>query len=207
VERLAAFCLQNVEDWYAIAVREQGKESPAYFAEKNLLRYPRPSEPVSELYPDAKELFLVRDFRDVACSYISFHRRYGRDADEHIRATMPKLARRLIAEWRDRRADAHLVHYEDLVSEPVRTLEGIAHYLEIDSAQHTIGEMLRAGSDDERFRSHGTSPALEETVGRWRREGDESFRDQLNDAYRGPLAELGYTEDTTGATGGPRSAR
>ena len=105
---------------------------------------------------------------------------------------MPGLAQRLTADWRNRGDRAHLVRYEDLVFRPVETLESLLRYLEIDSSERTIDQIVGAGSGEDRFESHGTSPALEKTVGRWRREGDESFRDHLNDAFREPLIEFGY---------------
>lgn len=209
VERLASFCMRNIEDWYAIEAREQGKQHPIYFAEKNFLSRPRPAEPVSELYPDVREVFLVRDFRDMACSWISFHgpRALGTalGTGKLIDEVMPGLAQRLTADWRNRGDRAHLVRYEDLVFRPVETLESLMQYLEIDSSERTIDQIVRSGSGEERFESHGTSPALEKTVGRWRHEGDESFRDHLNDAFRGPLIEFGYAEDVRGGTGSPPS--
>ena len=208
VERLATFCMQNVEDWYAIAARRQGKADAIYFAEKNFVSRPRAAEPLLELYPDVREVFLVRDFRDMACSWVSYHgprtlgTAFGTTAllDE----IMPALARRLTADWRSRREHAHLVRYEDLVFRPHETLASLLGFLRIDASAEAIDEIVRTASEPQGFEAHGTSPALEETVGRWRREGDEAFRDQVNDAFREPLMEFGYLDplEDRGASAG-----
>jgi hypothetical protein len=197
VERLASFCMHNIEDWYTIAARRQGK-TPVYFAEKNFLRMHAPAELVSELYPDPREVFLVRDFRDMACSWISFHgdRPFGA---EHgvtgiLQDNLEPLAHRLASNWRSRGDRAHLVRYEDLVFEPRETLGSLLDYLEIDSSDAIVEQLMRAGSDADVFDLHGTSGDLEKSVGRWRHEGDQAFRAYLNDTFRKPLIEFGYID-------------
>jgi Sulfotransferase family len=197
VDGLASFCLQKVEDWYAIVARAQGKE-PIYFAEKNLLRTPLQGVGVSDLYPDAREVFLVRDFRDMACSWLSFRpdmwSKAGLDTDRAHREIVLRWAHLLVSSWRDRKEQAHLVRYEDIVLKPRETLRGVFDFLDIDSSGETVDLAISAGAADESFTAHGTSSDLQETVGRWRREGDEAFRAALNDDFRAPLDEFGYTE-------------
>jgi hypothetical protein len=197
VDRLASFCLQNVEDWYAIMAREEGKE-PVYFAEKNLLRTPVQGLGVADLYPDTREVFLVRDFRDMACSWLSFRGEVwgeaGFDTDRALQEMVRPWADLLLANWRARKEHAHLLHYEDLVLKPHETLRGLFDFLEIDSADETLDQVMSAGTADQGFTSHRTSPDLQRTVGRWRREGDEAFRAALNDNFRELLDEFGYAE-------------
>lgn len=201
VDRLASFCLQNVEDWYALAARDQGKE-PVYFAEKNLPRNSIPVLGVADLYPETREVFLVRDFRDMACSWLSFRGdkllAKGVDTGRHLRELMVPWVDHLVTNWRARKNQAHLVRYEDLVLRPVETLAGVFEYLGIDSCGETIEHVIDAGSDRERFSAHGTSRTLSETVGRWTREGDPSFREGLNSLFRTGLGEFGYVEPATG---------
>ena len=195
VDRLASFCLLNVEDWYAIAAREQGKD-PVYFAEKNLLRTPTQGLDVSDLYPGAREVFLVRDFRDVACSMLSFlgdtWRADGYDTDRALRELVAPIVSHLVAGWRARGEHAHLVRYEDLALRPRETLAGVFGFLEIDASQATIQRILQEGADDAGFTSHATSATVEQSVGRWEREGDESFRETLNEVLHEALVEFGY---------------
>ena len=197
VDALASFCLQNVEDWYAIVAREEGKE-PVYFAEKNLLRTPLQGLGVSDLYPDTREVFLVRDFRDMACSWLSFHGGIWSEAGVSKHRGLEELVRPwsdlLLSSWRDRKEQAHLVHYENLVLKPHETLRGMFDFLELDSSEETVDQVVSAGTAGESFAAHGTSPNLQGTVGRWRSEGDEAFRAALNDNFRELLDEFGYAE-------------
>jgi hypothetical protein len=197
VDRLASFCLGNVEEWYAIAAREQGKEA-VYFAEKNLLRTPVQGLAVSDLYPEAREVFLVRDFRDVACSMLSFlgdkWRADGYDTDRALRELVAPLVQHLVSGWRARGAGAHLVRYEDLALAPRETLAGVFGFLGIESSEGAVEEALQSGADERSFTGHGTSPTVAQSVGRWGREGDESFRDTLNEVLRESLVEFGYAE-------------
>ncbi len=197
VDRLASFCLRNVEDWYAIVARDQGKDA-VYFAEKNLLRTPVQGLDVSDLYPGAREVFLVRDFRDVACSMFSFlgdaWRSDGYDTDRALRELVAPPVQHLVAGWRARGERAHLVRYEDLALRPRETLAGVFGFLEIESSPAIVDEVLRTGADERAFAGHGTSATVEQSVGRWAREGDESFRATLNEVLHEGLVEFGYAE-------------
>ena len=51
-----------------------GDRQPRYFAEKHTLRS---AALTAELYPGAREVFLVRDFRDMVSSILAFNRRRG----------------------------------------------------------------------------------------------------------------------------------
>jgi hypothetical protein len=196
VDKLASFCLQNVEDWYAIMARQLGKDA-VYFAEKNLLRTPVQGLGVSDLYPDTREVFLVRDFRDMACSWFSFRGakwdEAGFDTDRALQEVVRPWADLLLSNWRARKEQSHLVHYEDIVLKPHETLRGVFDFLEIDSSDETVDHVVSAGAS-EGFTSHGTSPDLQRTVGRWRREGNDAFRNALNENFRELLDEFGYAE-------------
>ena len=197
VDRLASFCLQSIEDWYAVAARQQGK-APVYFAEKNLLRTPLQDSGVSDLYPATSEIFLVRDFRDMACSMLSFlgdsWREKNYDSDRALREIIAPWVGYLVSGWRARAEQAHLVRYEDLVFAPEETVSSVFDYLKIDSSERTVEEVLRAASDGAGFTAHGTSASLENTVGRWSRAEDAAFRDMLNEVLQDALVEFGYAE-------------
>ena len=197
VERLAEFCRENVEEWYAILARDQGK-NPLYFAEKNFAHVPIPSLGVADLYPETREVFSVRDLRDVACSMLSFlgerWRARGFDNERALREILAPWVQHLVSSWRARGEHAHLVRYEDLVRTPRETIEALLDYLEIDSSGRVVDRALKAAMDQHVFTSHGTSATLEGTVGRWSRDGDDSFGDTLNEIFHEALVEFGYVE-------------
>ena len=100
-----------------------------------------------ELYPRAKEVFLVRDFRDMARSILAFDARRGfagfgrpegaRD-EEYMREVLADMARDLHRSWQTRSDRAHLIRYEDLVLDTESTCARLLEYLEIDASPETL---------------------------------------------------------------------
>src|SRR5688572_135407 len=110
VADLAAFCQRSIDGWYLAAATAQGQpEAPLrYFAEKQFPDdYPRR---MRELYPGARELFLVRDFRDTIASMRAYNARagfgdFGREAAGSDAAWLADLRQGLLAlrdAWRER---------------------------------------------------------------------------------------------------------
>lgn len=214
VERLASFCLRSIEDWYMTVAQTQEQKAPRYFAEKHM----RPNYlPVLawELYPGAKEIFLVRDFRDVACSILAFDRRrgfsgFGRPEgatdEEYLRGPLHEMATHLGKSWESRREKGHLLRYEDLVFKPKETLTALVEYLELDASDATVDRMLEVGAQgvavlpgtsiapEEFVNGHRTTDDLKSSIGRWKREGDDEFRALCNEVFSEPLSVFGYAE-------------
>jgi hypothetical protein len=203
VERLARFCQSSVDGWYTTVARMQGQSPPTYFAEKH--QWPN-YVPVLiwELYPNAKEIFLVRDFRDMVFSILAFDRKRGfpgfgrppgRSDEDYVRMELREMALNLQKSWVTRRDRSHLVRYEDLVFRPLETVREILEYLELDASPASVERLLEAASDDSvQLRHHRTSARAEESIGRWQREGDERFRQLCNEVFADILADFGYAE-------------
>ena len=155
VEELAAFCQKSIEDWYTTMAHTQAQDTPSYFAEK---MWPGFSAVLTwELYPKAKEVILVRDFRDVACSmlafdarrnYSNFGRPDGKSDEEYIREEVRGYALQMQNSWRSRRDRAHLVRYEDIILRPVETLTDLLDYLELDRPPQLVDQMLSQATED-----------------------------------------------------------
>jgi hypothetical protein len=204
IEQLAHFCQSSIDGWYSAVARTQAAgPPPVYFAEKHLWPNYIPVL-IWELYPDAKEIFLVRDFRDMVFSILAFDRKRGfpgfgrpegRSEEDYVRIELREMALNLRKSWVTRKDRAHLVRYEDLVFNSVDTTRDMLEYLELDASPASVSRLLAAGSEDsEAIRHHRTSERAEESIGRWRREGDEQFRDLCNEVFGDILADFGYTE-------------
>jgi len=74
VVSLADLCRSRIDDLYAQAAAQARGPQPRYFAEKHTLRS---AALTAELYPGAREIFLVRDFRDMVASILAFNRKRG----------------------------------------------------------------------------------------------------------------------------------
>lgn len=199
LSQLAEFAQASTEAFYSAVREAQGVDDPVYFAEK---RNPRPTARIaSELYPDAREIFLVRDPRDMVCSMISFYEKtqlvsFGRDrsgSDAEFIGGIAHAMRDLVRQLRERRDGSLLVRYEDLVGDMPGTLRRVLDYLELPTSAETrdeIVEQAQASTSDSR--RHRTTADGGASMGRWRRDLDEPMQELCLAAFGDLIEELGY---------------
>jgi hypothetical protein len=199
VDSLASFCMQSTEDFYQSVRVAQEVVEPVYFAEK---RNPRPASRItSELYPDGREIFLVREPRDMVCSMISFYEKtqlvsFGRDqggTEEEFVDGIAQALRELVTQISERGEQSIVVRYEDMIADMPGTLERVLAYLQLDtdaSVRDTI--VARSQESTSSSRRHRTTASADASVGRWRRDLDESMQTLCNAAFADLIPELGY---------------
>jgi hypothetical protein len=199
VEQAAEFFLRCGEDCYRELAAAQHETAPVYFAEKHL-PYEVPGI-IWELYPRAREIFLVRDFRDMLCSIEAFNQKrgsagFGRSfaaSEEEYILNLAECVNWQGMAWNNRRDRACLVRYEDLVARTPETLATILNYLGLPADGAQIEEMIaRAAVDTPDFREHRTTPSLPESVGRWRRDLPPELHAICQEAFGTALADFGY---------------
>ena len=198
-ERLATFCQASIDGWYRCLAAAQRQPEAAFFAEKHL---PDDFPALAwELYPKSREVFLVRDFRDMASSILAFNARRGYDdfgrqrasTDEEFLGQLRHGATRLAEAWRRRSDRAHLVRYEDLIAAPAETLDPLLAYLGLDASATTIDGMLsRASEETPELRRHQTSQTPAASIGRWRSDLSPALQAVAHDAFADLLTEFGY---------------
>lgn len=199
---LAAVCQGRIEAFYDRVAANLLRPAASYFVEKFAVRSTVP-DLIWELYPSARELILVRDFRDLVASILAMNvklgaqgfgrKRVASDA-EFIERQMADLASAFVRTWRERSDRAHLVRYEDLVTSRDRTLEGILEYLELDASPAVVAAMNE--SLDERvpeMEGHGTSAGPEASVGRWRQDLSPELQELCKTAFGPALEAFGYS--------------
>jgi hypothetical protein len=211
VEHLAAFTQRTIDDWYMTLARTQVQPGPVYFAEKHVWPNYLPIL-IRELYPHAREVFLVRDFRDMAHSISAFDAKRGFagfnrpddvDDEAYMRGQLRRMAQDLSANWIARSDHAHLVRYEDLVLQPTETLEAMLSYLGVDASPETVDRVLAKGSElvlnlpgsayeISEIQQHRTIPDPKSTIGRWCQNGDSSFQALAQEVFGEALATFGY---------------
>ena len=156
-----------------------------------------------ELYPDAREVFLVRDFRDMLCSIRAFNEKRGTSAFGlegegaevgYVQDMLGPSVDNLLHEWRSRADRAHLVRYEDLITDERGTLERVLDYLGVDSDEATVQGMLQTASEDRLNgqEAHRTSATAAESIGRWARDLDSSFQAACDSAFEEVHSVFGY---------------
>ena len=200
VEDLARFCQRNAEETYKRIAIGQGQTNVRYMAEKH--RADNLPWLVWELYPKAKEIFLVRDFRDVFSSMLAYNKKFGRRAfgPEHLKSdeefahflrnsTIKNLSR----SWPKRQDRAHLIRYEDLIAQPQQVLQGVFEYLELDASDATVAGVLeRASADNPETRQHITSSNVSNSLGRWRTSLSPEMQEVANREFGDVLEQFGY---------------
>jgi hypothetical protein len=201
VEGLAAMAQERIDAVYHQIAAFHPERSPRYFVEKFLPDNTIP-QLAWELYPDAREIFLVRDFRDMVCSMRSYDAKrgvpgFGRDGAEsedlYIRQTLGATVEMLRDSWHRRSEQAHLVRYEDLILEPERTLTGVFEYVGVDASPSFVRGLLEGASKwTPEMSEHQTTAGPEQSIGRWRRDLEPEWLEACEEAFGPALEEFGY---------------
>jgi hypothetical protein len=201
IEELAAFCQARIEELYLKVGTLFDRPQPAYFVEK--FRPDFVPSLMSELYPAAREIVLVRDFRDMLSSMFAYNAKRGIEGFRRDRATSEAdyvsdrvrgSVDALAGAWRAREGRAHLLRYEDLVLRPAETVEALLDYLGLDADSATIEAMLASltAGDTEPHRTIA-DPRL--TIGRWRNDLSPELQEVCRTALGPALQAFGYTDE------------
>jgi hypothetical protein len=195
VETLAAFCQSRIDAFYARIARREGRDDAAYFAEKVFL--PGVAPLMRELYTGAREIVLVRDFRDMIASMLAYDAKLGgRGLDaveiasesDYVRR-VARSAERFRRVWERVAERSLLVRYEDLILRPLETVEAIVDYLELDAAGSVRERMVETIFEDRReVERHRTTRARELSIGRWREDLDAELQRVCQEALAPALA-------------------
>jgi sulfotransferase family protein len=198
VELLAAACRGQIEAFYANLA---GAEGARFFVEK-YLPYQVVPDLLAEMYPAAREVILVRDFRDMLCSVIAFNRKRGwsdfgytegGDDAEYVREVMRPSLARLAERLREGATRPLLVRYEDLVLDPEPALAELFGQLSLAADEGLVAETVRrAREDTAAMDHHRTSSDPVASIGRWRDDLPEDVAAACNKELGPLLAEFGY---------------
>jgi hypothetical protein len=214
VEVIASFAQNRLDEFYREAARVEGRVLPRFFAEKCVPgATPRL---IAELYPEGREIVLVRDMRDRFCSIRAYNAKrglelWGRDSsgsDEEWFDNLREQGLRLLHHWRERSDSAYLLRYEDLIHDPHGSLEALLSYVGVDHSDATIertrelAEEMLPGAQ----RDHQTSSSIESSIGRWRDELTPNEQAACAKAFDDLLIEFGYEPTAGAASDGGSSA-
>ncbi len=190
--------LECIESYYQTTAQVMARPNARYFAEKHT---PFSGEAwLLDLYEGAREIFLVRDFRDMLTSTLAFNERrgvvtFGRESfetDEDYARVLPGV-RELHEAWRRRGSSGLVVRYEDLITQPERVWADVFQYLGVDDSPETIAAVVaRANSRSEAELSHTTSESVARSVSRWRRELAPELAATVTENFGYALSDFGY---------------
>jgi hypothetical protein len=169
--------------YYTILQVDQDKLGARYFAEKGDLDEAARQGP-RIFFDTVREIVLVRDPRDLLCSFISFWKNTMNDAVQQLKSATSRL--RSIHDRAD--SDTIFVKYEDLVTKSVETMEQIYQFVGLDS---TTGP--GRAEETSLFQKHGTSATPEASIGRWRADLSQEAIAVCDQAFRPFIERFGYT--------------
>ncbi len=192
--------LREISRRYQLLHQEQGERNvaPKYYAEKNL----SPEWMVWEICPNAREIFLVRDPRDMILSSLAFNRKRGRlafgrqdvETDLDYVAHRASMARPWVVEpWLSRNERSLLIHYEELVLQTPVVLERIFKYLCVEATPERVeGVINTVKNSNEVIEKHMTTTSPLHSVGRWRGEMTADMVAACNREFFEFLSIFGY---------------
>ena len=171
-------------DYYQVIARAQGRKHPVFFAEKTL---PEPDSRlgVRYMFGNTKEIVLVRDPRDVICSFM----KHGGIPFQEALGDAVTTTRRCLEIKAEADDSVYLLQYEDFVAQPRETAEALFRFVGLAPAAYDDDGMGQL------FSNHGTSRTPADSIGRWRR---DLSAEQLGECHKFDhfLAEFGYSPGT-----------
>lgn len=167
-------------DYYEELAADKNIGHPIYFAEKSLPE--RDSRHgIRYMFPNIREIILVRDFRDMICSSTASN---GLNFDKILKDTLAgaKVYNQILDEDR---ASVLLVKYEDFILRREETRDRITGFLGLAPIR-AADERMKA-----LFEEHATSSSPAASIGRWRKDmtDDQKAKSAVLNRY---LDRLGY---------------
>jgi D-inositol-3-phosphate glycosyltransferase len=202
---IAAWARDQIVDFYEVVGAKQAKADATVFVEKAPMGRRR-LELLGDLLPASREIAMFRDPRDTLCSILAYAAQNPRAAlvsrepgphDEYVEELAASF-RGLLGECREREGETLVVRYEDLVRDPVPTLEAILDHLDVETSGTTVAAMVQgAAGESGRLERHRTSgDVAEQSIGRWQRDMDPGLRSRSAEIFRDVLDDLGYAGAT-----------
>jgi hypothetical protein len=187
-ERSARFALFEAlgavaTDYYRHLAADQNKTRARLFAEKCEVQGGI-RESVLALFPDAREVLLVRDPRDILCSSVSYFRRpLDQDLLQNLRNGCEAIRQIALAPGHR----TLVVKYESLVLDQLGTLRDMGKFLGLTDAWPET-PIQDAGL----FQAHATTPSPQASVGRWQTDLAAEQKTLCAEAFGRYLAQFGY---------------
>lgn len=200
IAREIEFCRESVDEFYHGFIGDH--EAPQYFCEK-LGSGVSGHDEYLEVWPEARRIFLIRDFRDNCASMLAYCERKGtkefglqffQDQREWVSSLADK-AREMLKEYRSGEASS-FVFYEQLVTEPEVTLKKAFRELEIESDDELLKSIvsIAAGHDEhQKIAAHFTSENAEASIGRWKEDLPAELLHYVDSEFADVLEAFGYS--------------
>jgi hypothetical protein len=155
--RVGAAFREIILDYYEELARDQAVDHPIYFAEKSLPERDARLG-IRFMFPNTREIVLIRDPRDVICSSM---RSNGSRFDSLLGSAV-SAGERILEIRSEQRPAVLFLRYEDFILDRARTISSLFEFLGLRMIE----------TDEERMRTlfdaHATSANPQASIGRWK---------------------------------------
>jgi hypothetical protein len=155
--RLGSAFRDIILDYYEEVSRDQMKEFPIYFAEKSLPEQDS-RRGIRFMFPNVREIVLIRDMKDVICSSTSSS---GASFDRALQSTFT-AAKQLKSIHSEQNPNIMFLKYEDFVQDNTPIISKIFGFLGLASINSDEKGMSTL------FSTHATSSTPAASIGRWK---------------------------------------
>jgi hypothetical protein len=157
--RLGGAFRDIILDYYEEVAKDQQIDHPIYFAEKSLPEQDS-RRGIRFLFPNVREIVLIRDLRDVVCSSTSSS---GTAFDQALEATFT-AAKQLQAIELHKTSSIMFLRYEDFVLDNAKAIDRLFRFLGLASIASDEQGM------NSLFATHATSSTPAASIGRWKKD-------------------------------------
>lgn len=181
--RTTDYSQEAIGEFYRRLAADRGKPAARFFAEKGNNLHKPTRMFTRRAFGQVREIVILRDPRDVLCSQMA----YFSSTPEKAFAQLSHATRVLHAIRGEPQDDIHFIRYEDMVRGDADAFAALSAF---------IGTAIEPEGGGERrqdvFRNHGTSPSPEASMGRWRSDLPEAWRDRCASEWKDFLEASGY---------------
>lgn len=195
------FCVKSLDEIYRKTAKKMGKKGVQFFCEKSVMHYK--SDLLCQLIPSARQIVLVRDFRDLLCSIFSFNQKlkteyFGVLEGESMLAFLERyfsiVVNSLTNHYQQNSSRIHLVKYEELMRDPENELKSILSFLKLKNDSSCIKDMIQSASAylPEYQEQHKTKQSSRDSLRRFESEFSNDLEQRTWDLLGEKLAFFGY---------------
>jgi hypothetical protein len=203
IRHLAHFCRSQAERFYSEHRKSRLDKAPnaRAFIEKGSGNR-RMMRLAQEVWPKAKQFFLIRDLRDMFASMLAYNRKIDRqqfgsknsESDAHHASNLRVAIEAYVLEWQAKADRCHVVRYEDFVLRPQETLAHLLQALELPADRPTVLGMLERARDQRATSQshHQTTASPDASIGRYKTDLSDDLLSACEDSFGDLNRALGY---------------
>ncbi len=192
------FMKKMVDQYIDQVLIDSNRSNVKYLAEKEVVS--PLNDFVLNLYPNAKQIFLVRDLRDSFLSARAFNKKRGTDSfgfqgktDQQVLEGRAHIAGILVAAKKFADDRTIFVRYEDLVRDQKKEVRRLTEFLGVNSSEEVVDSMVDSQRiNNKQMMAHSTTKDVNNSIERWRIELSDQEKAYCAEAYKEFFEAFGY---------------